>query len=132
MKQFETDIVKMRLEDGILCTEHISKEIISLEQAKAELANRLKYIGPTPYPILADFRNGKGATTEAQMYVLKEDAKIGTPAIAIIVGSLVSRLFGNLVLNVVNSTEMDVRLFLDETHARNWLEKYTIKKKSKA
>ncbi|MEX0813036.1 MAG: hypothetical protein WD048_12530 [Chitinophagales bacterium] len=124
MKQFENDILKMEVREGILISEHIAKEIIDLKQAKETFELRLKHIGDYPYPILADATKGKGATLEAQKYVLKADDELGTPAIAIIVDSLVSRIFGNLVINFVQNTKMNIRLFLDREKGIRWLKKY--------
>lgn len=127
MKGFENDIVKMELVDGVLISEHHSDKVITLEEAKVGIELRMKHIGDYPYPILSDARSGKGATREAQRYVLKIDDKIGTPAIAIVVDSLVSRVFGNIVLSFMNNTSIDIRLFLDRNKAMNWLKKYVEK-----
>lgn len=124
MKKFENDIIKMEVVDGVLVSEHIAKEVITLEEAKEGLDLRMKHIGDYPYPILSDTRKGKGATREAQKHVLKVDDEIGTPAIALVVDSLMTRVFGNIVLSFVNDTNIVVRIFLDKEKAMNWLKKY--------
>ena len=119
----------MEVVDGVLISEHHSNEVITLEQAKAGIELRMQKIGDYPYPILSDARGGKGATREAQKYVLKVDDEIGTPAIALVVDSLVSRVFGNIVLSFINDTNIDIRLFLDRNKAMNWLKNYVKQQK---
>lgn len=127
MKGFQNGIVKMELRNGILFSEHISRDIIDFGQAKKSFELRLKYIGRYPYPILSDATRSKGATPEARKYVLKADDELGTPAIALVVDTLVSRIFGNLVVNFVHNTNMEIRLFLDKEKAVRWLSEFVQK-----
>lgn len=123
MQSFENEYIKMEVRDGILYSNHIAQKIITLEEAKFLLEEKFEKIGDEPYPILVDARNGKGATREAQEYVLRKDEEIGTPAIAIIVDSFVSRLFATVLLTLVK-TKIKIKVFNQKKAAIHWLKKY--------
>jgi hypothetical protein len=64
----------------------------------------------------------KSIAREARDYDAREAARVA-PAVALIVGSPLSRMIGNFFLGL-NRTAVPIRLFTSEPAARSWLRRY--------
>ena len=75
-------------------------------------------------PLIVDLRLMKHIDRAAMAYFQNNKARNGNEvAVALLIGSPISRLFGNFFLKV-NKPQSHTRLFTSETSAIKWLEKY--------
>ena len=92
----------------------------TLDEAKGALAAQSKVGGDKSRPTLADIRKLKGITREAREYLSGKDAQETMSALAILIGSPVSRVIGNFFLGL-NKPSFPTRLFTSEEEAVKWL-----------
>jgi hypothetical protein len=107
-------------EDGILRAVTDPTAKITLEDAKAHLETiRLLNKGKR-HPILADIRQIGAIYREARVYFSSEELAKDVSAVALWVGSPVSRIIGNFLIGM-NKLFMPTRLFDSEEKALEWL-----------
>jgi hypothetical protein len=117
----ETRVARIWLDqDGILHNVILPNAMVMLEDAKeisnsnAEVAEGKKIVG------LVDARNVKSATREARKFAARDETKTSRAAIAILVGSPLSRVIGNFFISI-DKPPYPTRPFTSETEAIEWL-----------
>jgi len=107
-------------EDGIARVIHVPGAELTLEDAKETMAAYLKVSKGKRLPLFVDTVKMKSITRESRLYYASEEtAKTGI-AVAIIVGTPVSRVLGNFYLGI-SSPHLPSRLFTSEQEALEWL-----------
>lgn len=81
------------------------------------------------YPIFTDIRGVKSITREARLFVSSEDSVNVCSAAALLIGSPVSKVIGNLFLGL-NKPPYPTKLFSNEDEAVEWLKGFIEKEES--
>jgi len=92
-----------------------------LDDAMANVAAVAKVSGGNARRLLVDLSSAGPQSHEAREYYMSPESKKNTTAMAIVTGSLLGRIVGNLILGA-NRTGVPVRLFPNETTALTWLD----------
>ena len=107
-------------EDGIARVIHVPGAELTLEDAKETMAAYLKVNKGKRLPLFVDTKQMKSMSRESLFYYASEEtAKTGI-AVALIVGTPVSKVLGNFYLGVC-SPHLPTRLFTSEQEALEWL-----------
>jgi hypothetical protein len=93
---------------------------MDLEDAKENLAVMAEIGGGRPTRVLVDYRGVRWQTREAREHFVSEDAARATSAVALLVGSPVSRVLGNFFMRF-EKHRFPTSLFSDEEAAVRWL-----------
>jgi hypothetical protein len=110
-------------EDGIARVIHVAGAEVTVEDAKETMAAYLKLNQGKRRPLLVDTKAMKSLAREARQYYASEEAaKVGS-AVALIVGTPVSRVLGNFYIGLSNP-HLPSRLFTSEAEAMEWLKGY--------
>jgi hypothetical protein len=107
--------------DGIVRIQAYSLKREELDDAMANVAAVAKVTGGSKRQLLVDLSSAGPQSHEAREYYMSAESKKNTTAMAIVTGSLLGRIVGNLILGA-NRTSVPVRLFPNETAALAWLE----------
>jgi len=110
-------------EDGIVRIIHVPGAEVTLEDAKETMAAYLKLNKGKRRPLFVDTKTMKSLAREARKYYAGEEAARVASAVAIIVGTPVSRVLGNFYLGLSNPY-LPSRLFSSEEEALKWLKGY--------
>jgi hypothetical protein len=97
---------------------------VGLEDAKENIALTAKLTGGRRLPALIDLRAARSQSAEARAYLAGPDANRVSSAVALLIGSPISRVIGNFYLGV-NRPSVPTRLFTDESQAEAWLRQFT-------
>jgi hypothetical protein len=106
-------ILRVLLKPGAVMT---LKDVKLSTEATEELAGGKKVL------TLVNMVNVRSVTREARVYSGSEHAARNTLALALLVGSPVSRVIGNFMIGL-NKTSYPTRLFTQEDEALAWLKK---------
>lgn len=118
----ETKTAKIWLsEDGFICLKILPGSSLSVEDMKAQLKVVSNLAGNKIIPILVDSRGVKSIDRDARVFIQKEGNKI-VSSLALLIGSPVSRLIGNLFLGI-NKPSYPIMLFTSEDKAIAWLKR---------
>lgn len=93
---------------------------MSLEDAKENVVTMYELGGRRPNLVLVDSRGVRWQSREAREHFVSEDAARATAAVALLVGSPVSRVLGNFFLRF-EKHRFPTALFSDEDSAVCWL-----------
>ena len=107
--------------DGIVHIQAYSLKREELDDAMANVAAVAKLSGGNAHRLLVDLSSAGPQSHEAREYYMSPESKKNTTAMAIVTGSLLGRIVGNLILGA-NRTGVPVRLFSNETAALTWLD----------
>jgi hypothetical protein len=119
-----TKISKVWLgEDGIARIIHVPGAEVTLEDAQETMAAYRKLNEGKRRPLFVDTKTMKSLAREARHYYASEEAARVASAVAIIVGTPVSRVLGNFYLGLSNP-HLPSRLFSSEEEALTWLRGY--------
>jgi hypothetical protein len=110
-------------EDGIARVIHVANAEVTLEAAKETMAAYLKIYDGKRRPLFVDTKTMKSLAREARHYYAGEEAAKVASAVAIIVGTPVSRVLGNFYIGLSNP-HLPSRLFTSEAEALAWLKGY--------
>jgi hypothetical protein len=117
----ETSIGKVWLdEEGIIREKVHAGSVIDLDVAKEEIAAYAVLCKNEARPILVDIRNVKSITGEARSHLAGEESAKVTRAVALLIGSPLSRIIGNFFLGL-NKTSFPSKLFTSVEEALTWL-----------
>jgi hypothetical protein len=105
---------------GIIHVAALPKVETTLDDARHVVAALVTVAAGTPRPLLADMREVQPLSRDVRTYYLESEAIDITAATAILVGSPMSRMIGNLFLRFTKS-DIPTRLFTSEADARDWL-----------
>lgn len=93
---------------------------MQLADAQKNIAAIATLTHHTRMPVLVDLRGVRSQSREARDYFGGPEAAETSLAVALLIGSPVSRVLANFFLRL-NSTRYPTRLFTDEAGAINWL-----------
>jgi hypothetical protein len=96
---------------------------VTLDDARQTMAAYLKINKGKRRPLLVDTKTMKSLAREARKYYAGEEAASVACAVAIIVGTPVSRVLGNFYIGLSNP-RLPSRLFTSEDEALKWLQTY--------
>jgi hypothetical protein len=94
--------------------------VVSGDDARENLGVLLELIGEERAPVLVDLRPVQSQSAEARSVFAGPDAFRVSHAVALLIGSPVSRVIGNFYLGF-NKPMTPSRLFTDPAEARIWL-----------
>lgn len=97
---FETEYVKLWIENGIIHTVYPPDTIITLEIAKKIVEDRIAYTEGIEYPGLADIRNLKKADYAAMQFWASKESYQSLSRVAIFSDKRLSKIFFNFWLKV--------------------------------
>ena len=107
--------------DGVVQMTWVSKAVIGLEDAIAAIAVMSELTGGRRSPLSVDLHDGGQPSRLARVEFTRHDDLVS--AVALIVGTPLSRVMGNFFLTV-SKPPYPVRLFDDEASALAWLQAF--------
>jgi hypothetical protein len=110
------------LEDGIMHITWHHGIAINIDIAKEMVEERIQQCNGKTKLILVDINGLVSIDTTSRKFLASEHATIGVTAGALIVGSLISKLAGNVYITV-DKPRLPMRLFTDKIKAIKWLQK---------
>jgi hypothetical protein len=126
MKAFETDFVKMWVEDNILFCDYLA-EHYDYEMVDAAIKGRLKFFGDKKYPMFSDARKLKSMSYDARKRMAQQDAGEAISVVAIYTNSRVQRVIYNF-FNEFYKAPAPARLFNGRDDALEWLKQKRFEK----
>ncbi len=110
-------------EDGIVRLIWVPGAEVTMADARESMAAYLTINQGRQRPMLVDTSTMKSLAREARHYYASEEAASLATAVALIVGTPVSRVLGNFYLGLSNP-QLPTRLFVSEAEAVEWLKGY--------
>ena len=104
--------------DGVVQMTWVSQAVIGLEDATAAIAVMTELTGGRRSPLSVDLHDGGQPSRLARVEFTRHDDLVS--AVALIVGTPLSRVMGNFFLSVTRPP-YPIRLFDDEASALSWL-----------
>jgi hypothetical protein len=98
---------------------------MELQDAQANVATIYELGGHKPSRVLVDMRGVRAQSREARHYFASVDAEKATRAVALVIGSPVSRVLANFYLRL-NPGRIPTALFTSEDAAIGWLEGFDV------
>lgn len=109
------------LEGGLLVARFLDGVEVSEEDARDNLRTTAGLTGGRRLPVLVDLRVLKSQSAGARAVLAGPEAARVSHAVALLIGSPLSRVIGNFYLRF-NRPETPTQLFSSEAAARAWLE----------
>jgi hypothetical protein len=125
----EHDVLRTRYalvslgDDGIVRYTISADADETLDGAREVIAATTKITKGKKCPVLADLRRVRSISREARQYYAGEESAQAVAAVALLVGSPISRMSGNFFL-ALNKPSFPVRLFTLESEAIEWLREF--------
>lgn len=121
MKHFESDRIKLEMDEDILYVFYKKPSLIDLETAKLDVEDRLRLQNGRSHYVITDIANLKSATKEAREFLSNPDGGLkGIIAGAFISGSVFSYAILNLFLKI-NKPLIPSRFFSSKSDALIWI-----------
>jgi hypothetical protein len=117
--QHETRTVIFTFADIIIARFRAGAEV-TLADARDNVALCLRMNAGKRRPVLVDLRVVKSQTADARAYLAGPEGSEVCQAVALLIGSPLSRVMGNFYLGL-NKPEVPTRLFTSEQEAQAWL-----------
>jgi len=92
--------------------------------ARDAVAASWQVAGERRAPVLVDMRGMRAESRAAREYFTSEETASKVSAVALLVGSPVSKMIGNLFLRL-GAHRIPTRLFTDDASARRWIGEQT-------
>jgi hypothetical protein len=108
-------------EDGIIRIRVHGRQREELDDAMANVAAVAKVGQGVKRRLLVDLSDAGPQSSECREHYMSAESKKNVIAMAVVTGSLLGRIVGNLILGT-NATRVPVRLFPSELTALAWLE----------
>ena len=110
-------------ENGILRVTSLPGATQTLAQAHENMSVEVQLSGGKRRPLLVDLRGMKSFDRDARAYYAGQEAAKYQSAIALLIGSPLSRVIGNFFIGF-NKPAMPTRLFTSELEALEWLKEF--------
>jgi hypothetical protein len=123
MKSTETKYASYLFEDGIMHVTWHQGIVINLDVAKEMVEERIQLCKGKTTLVFVDINGLATIDTVSRKFFAGERAIVGLTAGALLVGSLISKLAGNIYITV-DKPRLPIRLFTDKTKAIKWLKKH--------
>jgi hypothetical protein len=107
-------------EDGIVRVIHVPGAEVTLQDAQETMSAYLKLNSGKRLPLLVDTKTLKSISREARHFYAGEEAAACASAVALVVGTPVSKVLANFYLGLSNP-HLPSRLFSDEAEGLAWL-----------
>jgi hypothetical protein len=122
---FEDDIIRFRIEDGILFTYYRKGASIDLDGAKKIVQNRLHLLNGRVLPMILLDEGIKEVKREARIYLSEGEGVQGISACAFIVTNPFTKVVVQFFLALnAKSNAFPVKTFSAEEDGLKWLEAY--------
>lgn len=108
------------LEEGLLVARFLEGVEVSEEDARDNLRATVEITGGRRLPVMVDLRVLKSQSAGARAVLAGPEAARVSHAVALLIGSPLSRVIGNFYLRF-NRPETPTQLFSSEVAARAWL-----------
>jgi len=108
------------LEDGRLSARFLKGANVELADARENLEATARLSSGARFAVLVDLREVRSQSSEARALLAGPEAARVSRAVALVIGSPLSRVIGNFYLRF-NRPETPTRLFTSEEEARAWL-----------
>lgn len=109
--------------DGICHMKYKPKVDVTLDDAKEVIAVFKQLCAGKRLPAFIDSKTLKSISREARQYLASDEVAACVSAIALVVGTPVSKVFGNCFLAIRNR-KVPTRLFTSDEAAKAWLQKF--------
>lgn len=110
-------------DDGIARVIHFPGVELTLADAQETMAAYLKVSKGEKLPLLVDTTEMKSMTRESRLYYASEETAQTGCAVAIIIGTPVSKVLGNFYIGL-SKPHLPSRLFTSEEEALAWLRSF--------
>jgi len=107
-------------EDGIVRSQIRPGIDFTVEDSAESLAATRSISGDVPVPVLVDGRGVRSATRESRLFWASDEVSATISAMAILVGSPVSRMIASFFIRLVRPG-FRLRIFSDEAAAVRWI-----------
>jgi uncharacterized membrane-anchored protein len=107
-------------EDGIVRIIHVPGAELTLEDARETMAAFEKLSRGKRRPLFVDISNINSLAREGRQLFAGEEAARVASVVALVVGTPVSKVFGNFFLGI-STSRIPTRLFTSEDEALEWL-----------
>lgn len=107
-------------DDGVLVELAHEGAHVTRASARRQIAAYGEVYGGIPRPLLVDIRGSRSVTREARVTLSGPDVQQHVTAVALLIGSPISRVIGNFFVGF-NRGAFPTRLFTSETEADAWL-----------
>lgn len=122
-RKLSSDLADAVFRDGILRINYKGL-MADLDKIKAFVsALKVEFADEMPGLVLSDITKEKSPKKEVRDYLGSADVLALTKANAIVAGSLLSKIVGNLYLSF-NKPSIPTKMFSDEASALQWLEQF--------
>jgi len=122
-RKLSSDLADAVFRDGILRINYKGL-MADLDKIKAFVsALKVEFADEMPGLVLSDITKEKSPKKEVRDYLGSSDILALTKANAIVAGSLLSKIVGNLYLSF-NKPSIPTKMFSDEVSALKWLEQF--------
>jgi len=111
------------IENGYFHIVYDANTILTLEKAKAVVEAQKKLAVNNQYPNLLEGRSLKEVTPDARKFLASQETAEVNSAVALLVGSPVSRILGNFFLKL-DRPAYPMRLFSNQEEAFEWLRQF--------
>jgi hypothetical protein len=111
--------------DGIIRIRPHSRQREELDDAVDNVSAVAKVGQGVKRRLLVDLSDAGPQSNECREYYMSVESKKNITAMAVVTGSLLGRIIGNLILGS-NATTVPVRLFSSELAALAWLEEHAL------
>lgn len=112
--------------DGIIRMVYKPGAVETIETAREGVRAALEAFGARKRAVLIDIREIKTITREARVFFAGEEAGQTGLAVALLVGSPVTKMIGNFFTNI-NKPVLPFRIFTSEDEAVDWLNRFSDK-----
>jgi len=109
------------LEDGRVSARFLPGANVEFDDARENLETTARLSSGARLAVLVDLRGLRSQSSEARALLAGPEAARVSRAVALVIGSPLSRVIGNFYLRF-NRPETPTRLFTSEEEARAWLE----------
>ena len=106
--------------DGVVIGRFLPGAVVTVDDAIENIAVTAELTQGRRVPVLVDLRHARSQSAQAREYLAGPEANKVSNAVALLIGSPISRALGNFYLGF-NRPNVPTRLFTDENEARQWL-----------
>lgn len=122
---FEDDLIRFRIEDGILYTYYRKGASIDLDGARKIVKNRLELLNGRILPMILLDEGIKEVKREARIYLSEGEGVQGISACAFVVTNPFTKVIVQFFLALnAKSNAFPVKTFSNEADGLNWLDAY--------
>ncbi|MBX7190928.1 MAG: hypothetical protein K1X94_02665 [Sandaracinaceae bacterium] len=119
-ERWRTRTCDLVLRDGLIHATFLPEAEVGLEDAQENIARTAELARGARLPVLVDLREIRSQSAEARAHLAGPEADAVSSAVALVIGSPLSRMVGNFFLGF-NRPNVPTRLFTSVDDAESWL-----------